>query len=304
MVLAEIMKRRIVCAPESPGELTSMTGPERGERGGTGERPSLDLSRLSARELDVLEYLGQGLSRAEIARRLYRSPKTIDNHCTRIYEKLGVHSQAQLVRLLMERKSGVPSRLRRGAGTEEDPAIWEAYLRVRRSTDASAGEGYFDALARGLSNELRIEFAGVSEVDIGNNELVVIAACIDDRPGHQIICHADVSPCAVAIRDGEIVCNGDAIERFPHDKPLIDLSARTYIGVGLRDQWMGDLGVLWVGSRGVIEHAEVALGVLRLLAPHVAMALALQNAVDRLNEAGLAPEYRELTQRVRIADAG
>lgn len=281
-----------------------MTGPESGERSGAGERPSLDLSRLSSRELDVLEFLGQGLSRAEIARRLYRSPKTIDNHCTRIYEKLGVHSQAQLVHLLMEHKSGSSSRPRISKGGVEDPAIWEAYLRIRRATDEASGEEYFDALARSLCHELAVEFAGVSEVDIGNNELVVIATCIDGTPGGQIICGMDVSPCAVALRDGEIVCNGDAIERFPHDRPLQDLQARTYIGVGLRDHWMGGLGALWIGSRHPIDNAEVVLGVLRLLAPHVSTVLALQNAVDRLNEAGLAPEHWELTREIRVANAG
>ncbi len=276
------------------------------ERSGTSGQSALDLSRLSARERDVLEFLGQGLSRAEIARRLYRSPKTIDNHCTRIYEKLGVHSQAQLVRLLMEMEYERSShgRSRRGGGGEVDPAIWEAYLRVRKAIDDTGGDEFFDRLAQSLCAELRVEFAGVSEVDIGNNELTVIAAWLDGCDGGPIVCEMDVSPCAVALRDGEIVCNGDAVRRFPHDRPLVELDAKTYIGVGLHDHGLGDLGALWIASRHPIENAETAVGVLRLLGPQVATALALQNAMDRLNEAGLAPEYWELTRPMRVANAG
>lgn len=56
------------------------------------ERPSITM-----RERQILHLLAEGNSNAEIAERLSISPKTVDNHRTRLMAKLGVHSMAQLL---------------------------------------------------------------------------------------------------------------------------------------------------------------------------------------------------------------
>jgi two-component system nitrate/nitrite response regulator NarL len=56
-------------------------------------------STLSARELEILRLLASGLGQKQIARELHVSPKTVNTHVERIYEKLGVHSRTQAVRL-------------------------------------------------------------------------------------------------------------------------------------------------------------------------------------------------------------
>ena len=48
--------------------------------------------------LDVLRLVAEGLSRQEIAARLFLSLNTIKTHARNIYSKLGVHSQLQAVR--------------------------------------------------------------------------------------------------------------------------------------------------------------------------------------------------------------
>ena len=52
---------------------------------------------LTAREREVLQYLTDGLSNGEIARRLQISRQTQRTHTTHILAKLGVHSQLQAV---------------------------------------------------------------------------------------------------------------------------------------------------------------------------------------------------------------
>jgi DNA-binding NarL/FixJ family response regulator len=54
-------------------------------------------TRLTKRELEVLQLLSDGLHQAQIASRLVVSPKTVGTHTERIFKKLGAHNRAQAV---------------------------------------------------------------------------------------------------------------------------------------------------------------------------------------------------------------
>lgn len=56
---------------------------------------SLLLAKLSARELDVLRLLAQGLSNTDIAKRLYLSHGTVRNYVSAILTKLNVEDRTQ-----------------------------------------------------------------------------------------------------------------------------------------------------------------------------------------------------------------
>ena len=57
------------------------------------------IAGLSARELEVLDLVRQGNTNAEIATRLYISPKTAEHHVSRILNKLGVRTRAEAAAL-------------------------------------------------------------------------------------------------------------------------------------------------------------------------------------------------------------
>ncbi len=57
---------------------------------------------LSARELDVLRLVGQGLSNPEIAARLVLAPSTVKTHINNIYGKLGVQTRTQAIQRARE----------------------------------------------------------------------------------------------------------------------------------------------------------------------------------------------------------
>jgi DNA-binding NarL/FixJ family response regulator len=56
------------------------------------------LGRLTDREFEVFQLIGQGLPTAEIGRRLHLSPKTVDSHRLHIKEKLNLQSLPELMR--------------------------------------------------------------------------------------------------------------------------------------------------------------------------------------------------------------
>ena len=61
---------------------------------------------LSARERDVLTLMADGLSNAEIGERLSISDKTVRNHVTNVFDKLGVWTRAQAIVFARERGFG------------------------------------------------------------------------------------------------------------------------------------------------------------------------------------------------------
>jgi DNA-binding CsgD family transcriptional regulator len=58
----------------------------------------LPAGRLTDREAEVLGWLVEGKTNAEIARILAAQPRTVDKHCERIYQKLGVEDRTAAVR--------------------------------------------------------------------------------------------------------------------------------------------------------------------------------------------------------------
>ena len=61
-------------------------------------RPAMEALGLSEREHEVLGLLAEGLSNAEIAKRLFVSPNTVKTHLARVYDKLEVGRRTQAVK--------------------------------------------------------------------------------------------------------------------------------------------------------------------------------------------------------------
>jgi len=58
---------------------------------------------LSQREIDILRLAAEGMSRKEIATRLYISEETTKTHFKNLYQKLGVSSKVSAIRIAQDR---------------------------------------------------------------------------------------------------------------------------------------------------------------------------------------------------------
>ena len=67
---------------------------------------SKGLDKLSKREVQVVEWLVQGLSNREISKRMTSSPHTIKNYIFRIFDKMGVSSRVELLFLILSQNNG------------------------------------------------------------------------------------------------------------------------------------------------------------------------------------------------------
>lgn len=64
------------------------------------------LGSLTSREREVLNLLARGMSNRDIAEELVITNKTVKNHLSRIYEKIGVHSRAEAIALWLGVRDG------------------------------------------------------------------------------------------------------------------------------------------------------------------------------------------------------
>jgi len=65
-------------------------------------RISASLPQLTLREAEVLALVVRAARNTEIAERLFISEKTVKNHISNIYDKLGIHNRLRLISYLAE----------------------------------------------------------------------------------------------------------------------------------------------------------------------------------------------------------
>jgi DNA-binding CsgD family transcriptional regulator len=92
-------------APETPAAVVAAPKvadlPSRTDSGSPSDPAPCPLG-LSGREIEVLRLVADGLTNAQIAERLFISPKTVSTHLVSIFGKLGVTSRAGATRAAVE----------------------------------------------------------------------------------------------------------------------------------------------------------------------------------------------------------
>ena len=68
----------------------------------TSTLPPTTFDELTAREVEVLRLIAQGLTNAQIADQLVLSPLTINTYVRAIYRKLGIRSRSAATRYVLE----------------------------------------------------------------------------------------------------------------------------------------------------------------------------------------------------------
>jgi DNA-binding NarL/FixJ family response regulator len=81
------------------------------------------LDQLCAREREIVSYVVHGFANREIADRLCISERTVSTHIVNIYEKLDVHSRAELAALVRATDRLIEAGLRAGSKSEFGPFV-------------------------------------------------------------------------------------------------------------------------------------------------------------------------------------
>lgn len=89
----EVIGGGVYASQNLTNQLLKALSPRRGQA-----KPSFPLERLTDRELEVFELIGQAKGNHEISKQLGISPRTLDAHRAHIREKLGLGDSSELTR--------------------------------------------------------------------------------------------------------------------------------------------------------------------------------------------------------------
>lgn len=81
------------------------------------------LDQLCEREREIVSYVVHGFANREIAERLCISERTVSTHLVNVYEKLDVHSRAELAALVRATDRLIEAGLRAGSKSEFGPFV-------------------------------------------------------------------------------------------------------------------------------------------------------------------------------------
>ena len=93
-----------VAEPETPPEQEAPTEEQETPESATAAASASEEypAGLTAREVEVLRLVAQGMTNAQVARELYLSPRTVHRHLNSVYNKLGTNSRAAAARFASE----------------------------------------------------------------------------------------------------------------------------------------------------------------------------------------------------------
>lgn len=239
---------------------------------------------LTQRELEVVGLVSEGLSSREVAQRLCRSPRTIENHLRSVYQKLGVRNRVELVRAAGKQgllaKPHEKAAERPGAELEFKGRMLDLITEIDRRMVRIEHGCYFLELAKALTEVLGVRWAGMSEPKMHGGLLDIICVVERGEIRDQLECRASVSPCGAILRDEIVVVADGLSDRFPNWELGIELGVRGYVGVRLDDHFGSAIGTLWIMHDEPLEHAEDLAMILRLFGRHTSAELVLAQLAD------------------------
>lgn len=259
------------------------------------------IKTLTSRETEVLGLLIKGLSNDQIALTLFRSPKTVDKHCQRIFRKLGVNRRVSLVRLCMEagyhpeqNENGTSGTInqRDNPTTGDDYQVvnelirkgqaWDRLVNYERLLISSKGPEYFGELVCALCDTFGVRAAGISECIPGDACGVVIAYSVDGVMIPEMTEYViEGTPCKHAIKEGVFFQQDGLAQSFPDDRFVTDNKYDSYAGVRLDDRILGPIGLVWICDDKPMPAERMFIDVLKMIAPSVAAELGVQIALDQ-----------------------
>ena len=243
-------------------------------------RPPAELTR---REIEVVRLIAEGLSCREVAERLSRSPRTVENHLRAVYRKLDVRNRVELINAAETRGLLPSSTTKPGAEIEFKGRALDLIQQIHDRLACHDDHNYFGRLALALADAFGTRWAGVTEISSQNDRFDIIAIAADGQLGGFMQCRTRGTPCATTAAEGKCLVWDGLAERYPDAESVTSTGAVSYAAVRLDDRFLGPVGTIWIMDDKPLDRSQLPFQVLDVIAPRAAAELALAKTLDKLD---------------------
>ncbi|PZV11653.1 MAG: hypothetical protein DCF20_19040 [Pseudanabaena sp.] len=167
-------------------------------------------------------------------------------------------------------------------------------------TAAVTGEDFFPALAKHIAEALHVKYALVTE--LVDDQLHALAFWAHGALQLPIIYVPAYTPCEIALRNGEYICDSLVQQLFPKDLDLVSMQAESYMGISLKDAAGNAIGNLCILDTQPLQDTKRIGNILQVFAARASAELQRKSASEALYQLNQSLENR-VTQRTAQLEA-
>ncbi len=159
-------------------------------------------------------------------------------------------------------------------------------------TAAVTGKDFFPALAKHISEALQVKYAMVTELVGDRLHAIGFWMGNHDTPLPQVSYLPAHTPCEIALRNGEFVCNSLLQQMFPEDIDLVTMQAESYMGISLKNSNGDAIGNLCIIDTHPLQDISRARNILQVFAARASAELQRKAATEELHQLNQSLESR------------
>ncbi len=157
-------------------------------------------------------------------------------------------------------------------------------------TAAVTGDDFFPALAKHIAEALHVKYALVTELI--DDQLHALAFWANGSLQPPIAYFPARTPCELALRNGEYICDSLVQQIFPDDADLVAMKADSYMGISLQDMNGNPIGNLCILDVHPLQDIQRASQILQVFAARAAAELQRKAASEELYQLNQSLELR------------
>jgi Nif-specific regulatory protein len=156
---------------------------------------------------------------------------------------------------------------------------------LAQGTASVVGSNFFNSLVQHLASAMRVRYAFIAQcTDSTMTRVRTLSFWLDNRFGENIEFELKGTPCESVIA-GNVCVYPDRLQTlFPEDTGLVDMGARSYLGIPIRDAWENVLGHIAVIDDKPMADEPLGINVLQIFASRAGAEIERKRAEDSLRE--------------------